>query len=135
MPEPESDLRHMLGAAFAAFQSILQSARSYENRDPALFPAFISAGTAAANGRDAVLTATVFPAEAGLPPGFAQPTPGAGPHAAADVIAASAAVLADWLDQAIHLSTNPQDQDACHDAAEAARQIHELMTAGDHHSR
>jgi hypothetical protein len=135
MPEPDPDLRQMLGAAFTAFEAIRTSARSYEDSAPELFPAFISAGTAAANGRDAVLTATVVPADAGLPPGFAQPAPDAGPHEAAEAIAASAVILANWLDKATGLAATPQDHDAIGDAAAAARQIHELMAAGDTHPR
>ena len=100
-----------------------------------MFPAFISAATAAANGRDAVLTATVVPADAAPPPGFTQPAPDASPHEAADAIADSAAILADWLNKATNLATTPQDQAACQDAAAAARQIQELMAADDPHSR
>jgi hypothetical protein len=125
----------MLGAAFTAFEAIRQSARACEDRDPDLFPAFISAATAAANGRDAVLTATVVPADVGPPPSVIQPAPDASPHRAADSIAASAAVLADWLDKAINLAATPQDQAACQDAAAAARQIQHLMAADDPHSR
>ena len=135
MPQPDHDLRQMLGAAYAAFESIRQTARACEDRDCTLFPAFISAGTAAANGRDALLTATAVSADTGLPPGFTQPTATASPDEAADAIAASAVVLADWLDKATNLAVTPQDQDACHDAVAAARQICELMAAGDPYSR
>ena len=135
MPEPDSELPQVLGAAFTAFDAIRQSARDHEDHSQELFPAFISAATAAANGRDAVLTATVVPADAALPPGFSLPAPDASPHEAADAIAASAAILVDWLDKAIELAATPHDQDACHDAAAAARQIQQLMTADDTHSR
>ena len=135
MPEPDADLLQMLGAAFTAFEAIRQSAREQEDRDQDLFPAFISAATVAANGRDAVLTANVVPADVGLPPGFTQPAPEASPNEAANAIAASAAVLANWLDKAVGLAATPNDQHACRDAAAAARQIHELMTADDTHSR
>jgi hypothetical protein len=135
MPEPDPDLPQMLGAAFTAFETIRQSARASEDRDRALFPAFISAATAAANGRDALLQATAVSADAGLPPGVNQPTPAASPNEAADAIAASAAVLADWLDKAAGQATTPHDQDACQDAAAAARHIHELMAACEPHSR
>jgi hypothetical protein len=81
------------------------------------------------------LSAGVVPADADLPPGFTQPAPDAGLHEAADTIAASAVILAAWLDQALNLTKTPHDQDACHDAAAAARQIHELMTADDTHAR
>jgi hypothetical protein len=135
MPEPDADLPQMLGAAFTAFETIRQSARACEDRDRALFPAFISAGTAAANGRDAVLTATVVPADVTPPPGVTQPEPDASPPEAADAIAASAAILADWLNKAINQAATPQDQTACQAAAAAARQIQHLMAADDPHSR
>jgi hypothetical protein len=135
MPDPDADLPQMLGAAFTAFDAIRQSARDHENHDSDLFPAFFSAGTAAANGRDAVLTATLVPSYVGLPPGFTRPAPNADPNDAADTIATSAAVLADWLDKAINLATAPQDQAACQAASAAARQIQHLMAADDTHSR
>jgi hypothetical protein len=127
MPETDPDLAQMLGAAFDAFEAIRHCARDYEDRAPDLFAAFIAAATAAANGRDAVLTASVFPADAEPPPGSTQPALDASPDQAADSIAASAAILADWLNQAADLAATSHDQDACHDAAAAARQIHQLM--------
>ncbi len=135
MPETDPDLRQMLGAAFNAFEAIRHSARHYEEHTPDLFAAFISAATAAANGRDAILTASIFPAEAQPPPGFTQPAPDANPDQAADSIAASAAILADWLDQAAGVAAIPHDQDACRDAAAAARQIQQLMAADDTRTR
>jgi hypothetical protein len=135
MPDPDADLPQMLGAAFTAFDAIRQSARSYEDRDRDLFPAFFSAGTAAANGRDAVLTATLVPSDVGSPPGFTQPAPDANPNDAADAIAASAAILSGWLDKARSQATTAQDQAACQDAVAAARQIQHLMAADDTHSR
>jgi hypothetical protein len=64
-------------------------------------------------------------------PEIGRPVPGADPAEAADRIAAAAAALAIQLDRAITLATTDPDRCACHDAAAAARQIHQLLAAAD----
>lgn len=96
----------------------------------------MSAAVAAADGRDAVLTAGAHPARTA---GVAVPGrtgPDAHPREVADAIAASAAALATRLDHAADMSKTLQDRRACDDAAAAARQIHQLLTfADDAHAR
>lgn len=60
--DPDADLTQALGGAFETLEEIRQLARSYEDQLPDLFAAFMSAAVAAADGRDAILTATAMPA-------------------------------------------------------------------------
>jgi hypothetical protein len=127
---PNDNLPQTLGHAFETFEAIRQLARHYEDQSPDLFAAFMSAAVAAANGRDAILTADAQPTR----PDSTEPSesaPNADPHQIADSIAASAAVLATRLDNAAELAMTPQDRRACHDAGTAARQIHQLLAAAD----
>ena len=134
--DPDTSLPQVLGGAFDAFEEIRQLARSCEDRSPDLFAAFMSAAVAAANGRDAVLTAATIPAPGPGAAGPARPAPGADVREVADSIAASAAVLAARLDHAAGLAVTSQDRRACHDGAAAARQIHQLLvSADDAHAR
>lgn len=128
---PDSDLAQALGEAFESFEAIRQLARRYEDQSPDLFAAFLSAAAAAANGRDAVLTADVQPAWEAQQAGALPLAPGVGVQEAATAIAASALALAARLDRAAGLARTPRDRRACRDAADAARQIHKLLAAGD----
>lgn len=118
-----------LDAAFAGFEVILQIARRWEDQEPHLFAAFMSA--AAADGRDAILGAPSLPSHAISAPSGTMPVPAADPDAAADSIAALAAAVASRLDDALAVAVTAQDRRACQDAAAAARQIHHLMAPAD----
>jgi hypothetical protein len=120
-----------LGHGYDTFESIRQVARSCEDQSPDLFAAFMSAAGAAADGRDAILTAASRPSRTTDAAEPGQPSPSASRAEAADWIAASAFRLAARLDHASELAEARQDRNACRDAATAARQIHQLM-AGDH---
>jgi len=124
-------LARTLGDGYDTFEAIRQVARSCGHQSPHLFAAFMSAAGAAADGRDAILTAATRPSRT---TGAAEPdqaSPGVRPAEAADWIAASAIRLATSLDHASELAEARQDRDACRAAATAARQIHQLMAA-DH---
>lgn len=134
--DPDTGLPQALGHAFDTFESIRQLARACEDQSPDLFAAFMSAAVAAADGRDGVLTADTAPTHIPGIGGPSQLTPGADPREVADSIAASAATLVSHLDHAANLTQTSQDQRACHDAAGAARQIHQLLASTDDaHSR
>ncbi len=124
-----ADLAGVLAAAFDEFEELRLAARGQEDRDRDLFPAFFMAGTAAADGRDALITAPAFP-PGPAPAQAAAPAPAADPDpaSAAGVIAARAAVLAAALDQAGAAAAGP-DREACREAAAAARRVSELLRA------
>jgi hypothetical protein len=126
----------LLRTAFDVFESIRELARSCENSDPDLLPAFMSAATAAADGRDAVAGAPALTAGTGS--GTAAAGPGSGEDAqdAADVIAVLAAALTNSLTDGASQAATAGDRRACQDAAAAARQIAELMgRRDDRHAR
>jgi hypothetical protein len=127
----QAGLPQALGLAFETFEAIRQLARRYENQSPDLFAAFMSAAVAAADGRDAVLTAHTVPSHTPGPDEPSQPGPGADQHEVADSIAASAAALATRLDHAAGRAETTQDRQACHDAAAAARHIRDLLASTD----
>jgi hypothetical protein len=126
-----ADLARALGHGYDTFEAIRQVARSCEDQSPDLFAAFMSAAGAAADGRDAILTAISRPSRTTGAAEPGQPSPGASRGDVTDWIAASAIRLAARLDHASGLAEARQDRDACRDAAAAARQIHHLMAA-DH---
>jgi hypothetical protein len=125
------DLAEVLGRAYDTFEAIRQLARSCEDQSPDLFAAFMSAAGAAADGKDAILTAASRPSRTSEAAEPGQPPPGASLADAADWIAASAIRLATRVDHASERAEARHDRHACCDAAAAARQIHQLM-APDH---
>lgn len=138
MPDlhPHADMPHVLGHAFDTFEAIRQLARRHEDQSPDMFAAFMSAAVAAADGRDAILTADARPAHTPGVAGPGQPPSGTDQYQVADAIAASAAVLAVRLDHAAGLAGTSQDRRACRDAAAAARHIRRLLAcADDAHAR
>ena len=56
-----ADLPEVLESAWRAFECMLAEAEAHEDPATPLFPAFVLAATAAANGRDAVLLAPSLP--------------------------------------------------------------------------
>ena len=120
------DLAGTLAAGFDAFEAIRLAARGCEDRDPGLFPAFMLAAGAAVEGRNAVAAAPSLPrANGDSRP--AAPELGADVQEIADCLAALADLLARRLSGAA-LATTPGDRAACAGAAEAAGQIHRLLT-------
>ena len=105
-------------------------ARSREDEAPELFAAFMSTAGTAVEGREAVTAAP------SLPPGPAGPQPSLLPAGASldeviDVLAILGELLDRCLTQAAASAALPEDRDACQDAADAARQIHQLMARGE----
>jgi hypothetical protein len=125
---PAADgLPQALGHAFETFEAIRQLARRCEDQSPDLFAAFISAATAAADGRDAILTASTLPASTPGPGIPAQLAVSADPRDIADSIATSAAILATCLSQAASLAGTSGDRRACQEGAALAKHIHDLL--------
>jgi hypothetical protein len=124
------DLGQTLRTAFDVFESIRELARQWENADPDLFAAFMSAAASAADGRDALSAAPALHAGTSTEPPV---VPGSGADAddAADVIAVLATALKTCLTDAARHATLPGDRRACHDAAAAAGRILELMARSD----
>jgi hypothetical protein len=120
-------LSGVLAAAFEVFEDLRQTARRWEARDQDLFPAFFMAGSAAADGRDALTTAPAFPAGLEQAAGAAGPSPGLAAAPVADQMAAQAAALAVTLEQAASAAPAGHDRRACAEAASAARRISELL--------
>jgi hypothetical protein len=125
------DLGLTLRTAYDVFETIRELARSVEDSNPDLFAAFMSAGTAAADGRDALAAAPALAAGTGSGPPAAEPGPGEDAENAAEVIAVLASALASCLADAARQATKAGDRQACQDAAVAARQICHLMVGPD----
>ena len=130
-PAEDTYLVEILGHAYETFEAIRTLARSCEDRSPDLFAAFMSAASAAANGRDAILTAASRPSHISEAAERHQPSHSHTPADVADWIATSVIRLAASLDRASEHAEVRHDRRACAEAAAAARQIHQLM-APDH---
>ena len=126
-----TDLAGILAAAFDEFEMLRKAARLREDRDPDLSPAFLLAGSAAADGRNALVNAPSFPPGPKPPGPAAVLAAGTDLASAADAIAAHAAALAEQLDRAASMAVAGDDRRACLDAASAARQIWQLMAGAD----
>jgi hypothetical protein len=122
---PISDL---LEASFDAFEVMRQVARACEDQVPELFAAFMVAATTAAEGRNALNDAP------SLPPARSSPTPSLTVSLAddADHVADGLAELAALLAQRLHgpaaLADLAVDRDACERAAQAATDIHQILS-------
>jgi len=125
----DAGLPATLAASFDAFEAIRRLARRCQDVDPDLFAAFMTTASEAADGRDVITTAPSLPPGRAAPPATA-PMPADGPAAAADAITALTIVLARRLDDVAGQAVTPGDRAACHDAAEAASRIRQLMTSG-----
>jgi hypothetical protein len=119
------DLGPALRTAYEVFETIRELARSWEDTDPDLLAAFMSAATSAADGRDALAAAPAL--RTSTEPPVTAPGSDQDAQDAADVIAVLATALASCLADAARHATIAEDRRACHDAAAAARQIVELM--------
>jgi hypothetical protein len=129
-----ADLPEVLESAWRAFECMLAEAEAHEDPATPLFPAFVLAATAAANGRDAVLLAPSLP----WPPRDTPPTerqadgPGEPTGAAARGLASLCQTLISQLETAVRLAACAGDRDACRYSADRARAICDLLAgAGD----
>ena len=127
-------LPEVLESAWRAFECMLAEAEAEALEDPPtrLFPAFVLAATAAANGRDAVLRAPSLPwPPRDTPPGGQAGEPGESAQAAW-ALASLSQVLIFRLEIAAGSAASSGDRDACRYAAGRARAIYDLLAgAGD----
>jgi hypothetical protein len=124
-----ASLPELLGAGSDAFEAIRSVARACEDRTPELFAAFMMAAGTATEARNALTGAP------SLPPGHSgTSSPGLLVAAAADVddvadeLADLAGLLARRLPDVAAEAPTAGDRVACHDAALAAAEIHQLLT-------
>jgi hypothetical protein len=127
-------LPEVLESAWRAFECMLAEAEAHEDPATPLFPAFVLAATAAANGRDAVLLAPSLP----WPPRDSPPdggqvcAPGESARATAQALASLCRALISRLETAAGSAASSGDRDACRYAAGRARAICDLLAgAGD----
>jgi len=123
-------LPDLLAASFDAFEIIRLLARSCDHRAPELFAAFMTTADAAVDGREAITAAPALPA-GGSTARVSVPTADTGTQEITAALAALGALLHDRLTHAAARTAAPEDQDACVQAADAARRIHDLMARGD----
>ncbi len=121
-------LPEVLAAAFDAFEAIRAAARDCEDRTPELFAAFLLAGGAATEGRNALLGAPSLPHGGGPRGGVVA---AADVYGAADELAALAAALAARMSAARSDTAAAEDRAACGNAASAAIEIHRLLARAD----
>jgi hypothetical protein len=120
-------LPEILDAGFDAFEAIRTAGRSYQDRVPELFAAFMTTADAAVDGREALTAAPSLPLTGDTKPGHAVAADADAGYAA-DAVAALAALVRDRLTEAAGLADTPEDRAACEEAAEAAARICQLMT-------
>jgi hypothetical protein len=129
-----ADLPEVLESAWRAFECILAEAEAHEDPATPLFPAFVLAATAAANGRDAVLLAPSlpWPPKDNPPNGEQVGGPGEPAPAAARGLAPLCQALISQLETAARSAATSADRDACRYAVGRARAIYDLLAgAGD----
>jgi hypothetical protein len=122
-------LPQVLESAWHAFECMLAEAEAHEDPATPLFPAFVLAATAAADGRDAVLLAPSLPwPPRDTPPDGGQagrPAESAG--AAARALASLCQALIFRLETAAGSAASSGDRDACRHAVGRARAIYDLL--------
>lgn len=123
--EDAQGIADTLGACWDAFELIQQVAKKYADPDSDLFYAFLSAMTAACEGRDAVGFAPSMPSG----PAIAPVHPGeVEPDKAADLVARLASQVSGKLAAAAMLPCTPEDRQAFQHAAVAAAEIRDLLS-------
>ena len=125
-------LPEVLESAWRAFECMLAEAEAHEDPATPLFPVFVLAATAAANGRDAVLRASSLPwPPRHTPPGSGQADgPGESAQEAARALASLSQALVSRLETAAGSAARSGDRDACRYAAGRARAIYDLLAGG-----
>ena len=124
-------LPELLAASFDAFEAIRVIARGSEDIAPSLFAAFMTAADAAVDGRQAITAAPSLSPTPGVTLVTAPPVAGADINTIAVALAALGALLDERLAHAADRALISDDRAACQEAAEAGRQIHQLMAGDD----
>ena len=127
--ESADGLPGLLDAAWMAFEAILSLSATYADTDAGFFTALVYAMPAAADGRDAIITAPSTPARpAGQEPvGTYHLLHGDSAGEAAASMAALSAVLAARLTAAACSASDREDRAACLIGARHAGEIHALL--------
>jgi hypothetical protein len=122
-------LPEVLESAWRAFECMLAEAEAHEDPATPLFPAFVLAATAAANGRDAVLLAPSLPwPPRDTPPGGGQATrPEEPARPAGRALASLCQALISRLESVAGSAASSADRDAYRYAADRARAIYDLL--------
>ena len=129
-PDPAEATAAFMTQAGATFQAILEVLHRQTQQAGLLTASYVIAAGAAADGRDAVITATataVSQATPGPLPELPVPGPDAGAEAIADAVAVVAGRLAEQLAAAALAADDPQDRQALHSASLAARRVQEYL--------
>jgi hypothetical protein len=120
-------LAALLDAASDAFELIISASGTYADTDEGFFTALVFVLAAAAEGRDAIITAPSLPTR----PPKAGPAGDLGPHPTVPEVAAALASLSSLLfaqlTSAAGLARQPEDQIACRVGAQYAGEIHALL--------
>lgn len=119
----------VLAASLTAFEIIRRLARRCEDHEPDLFAAFSLAAGAAVEGREWLMLAASYPAVSTA--AHAAVPLGAGAGEMADALAVLSAVLAGRLFRAGAMATVPGDEAAYRHAADAARNVRQLLAGPD----
>ena len=130
-----ASLPDTLATGFDAFEAVRQVARGCEDRDPALFAAFMTTADAAVDGREAVTIAPALPPDRRSGAGVRMPQASVPVEEIAGALAGLGALLADRLARAAALAATAADRAACTEAAQAAGRICQLMARSDDDSR
>lgn len=126
--ENSGSLAVLLDAAYDAFEEMIAIIRGHEDSDEGFFAGLAFAAAAAADGRDAILTASSLPpTPAGKQPAGGSPGLGAGAAEMAAEVAALSRLLAARLAHAAELAASPQDRLACRHGARSAQEISHLL--------
>jgi hypothetical protein len=129
-PDPAEAIAAIMTQAGATFQAILEILHRQTQQAGLLTASYVIAAGAAADGRDAVITATaVSQATPGPLPELPVPGPEAGAEAIADAVAVVAGRLAKQLAAAAPAATDPQDRQALHSASLAAERVHDYLAS------
>jgi len=125
----------ILAAAHDAFEWMLPVLEGHEDPAGAMFAAFVTAGAAAADGRDALAFAPSLPAASRISGGpavacgrQAGPDRGSDAYAAGAAVAVVCALLVSRLAEAGSLAADRGDQVACADAGRSAGKVRRLLT-------
>jgi hypothetical protein len=127
--ESAGSLAALLDAAWDAFELIISASGDYADTDEGFFAALVYVLAAAADGRDAIITAPSLPARPpqSQPAGPGHPDPGRSALDVAASLASLSGVLADRLTSAAGPAGDPRDRAACVTGARHAREIHVLL--------
>lgn len=127
--ENAGSLPQLLDAAWDAFELMIAASGDYADTDEGFSTALVFVLAAAANGRDAIITAPSLPPRlpAEQPAQSWRHRRGGGVLDVASSLAALSGLLAGRLDLAASSARDPRDRAACRTGAQYAREVHALL--------